>query len=118
VNPGDEGASVIYSHRCRLSNWHLAVLLMDPFYDAYPAWLTMAGAVPKYVPYSFNASHGTSEAWSIDGAALAAAVTSKTRAIVINNPHNPTGASIARITYHHISVHTPSHYRTLTDVLS
>ncbi|MDP9144535.1 MAG: aminotransferase class I/II-fold pyridoxal phosphate-dependent enzyme [Actinomycetota bacterium] len=66
INPGDE------------------VILIEPYYDAYPVFVAMTGAVPKYLtlrPPTFD----------LDPDQLGAAFSSKTRAIVVNNPHNPTG---------------------------
>lgn len=60
------------------------VILVEPFYDAYPVFVSMTGAVPRYVtlrPPGFE----------IDLDELFSVFTSKTRAIVVNNPHNPTG---------------------------
>lgn len=66
VDPGDE------------------VVIIEPFYDSYPACVTLAGATARYVtlrPPDFR----------LDPAALAGAVGPRTRAILINTPHNPTG---------------------------
>ena len=60
------------------------VLLLEPCYDAYPAQVVFAGGVPRYVPLE-------PPGWSLDSDRLAAAVGPRTRAIVINSPHNPTG---------------------------
>ncbi len=68
VNPGDE------------------VMVLEPFYDAYPADVIMAGGVPKFVALE---PHGND--WILDFDALAAAFTDKTKAIILNTPHNPTG---------------------------
>ncbi len=68
INPGDE------------------VVVLEPFYDAYPADVLMAGGVPKFVPLE---PHG--DDWVLDFGALAAAFTDKTKAIILNTPHNPTG---------------------------
>jgi aspartate/methionine/tyrosine aminotransferase len=60
------------------------VILIEPFYDAYPADAAMAGAIPNFVtlrPPRFE----------IDLEALAATISDRTRVIVLNNPHNPTG---------------------------
>jgi aspartate/methionine/tyrosine aminotransferase len=60
------------------------IVLIEPTYDAYPVGLALAGAVPSYVtlrPPKFE----------ISAPDLEAAVNSKTRAIVVNTPHNPTG---------------------------
>ncbi len=63
------------------------VILFEPFYDAYPADVMMAGGVPKYVPLQPQ-SDGS---WQFDVAELRKACTSKTKAILVNTPHNPTG---------------------------
>lgn len=65
------------------------VVLFEPFYDGYPATLAMAGAVPRVVTLRFPE-------FAIDEAELAAAVTAKTRMIVVNTPHNPTGKVFSR----------------------
>jgi len=60
------------------------VVLFEPYYDSYKASVRMAGARPKIVTL-----HAPD--WRFDPAELAAAFTSKTRAILLNSPHNPTG---------------------------
>ena len=60
------------------------VILIEPFYDAYPVFVSMTGAVPRYVtlrPPEFQ----------IDLEELRSVFSPKTKAIVLNNPHNPTG---------------------------
>lgn len=84
VDPGDE------------------VVLIEPYYDAYPVGVALAGAVPRYVtlrPPDF----------ALDLDELAAVVSPRTRAIVVNSPHNPTGrvfttdelAGVARLCVEH-----------------
>jgi N-succinyldiaminopimelate aminotransferase len=60
------------------------VLAFDPTYDSYGAAATMTGA--RLVPVPLHPPE-----WTFDAAELAAAVTSHTRAILVNSPHNPTG---------------------------
>jgi aspartate/methionine/tyrosine aminotransferase len=60
------------------------VILFEPFYDAYPAQVIFAGGVPR--PVRLNPPD-----WSFDPDALRQTIGPKTRAIVINTPHNPTG---------------------------
>ncbi len=62
------------------------VVVLEPFYDAYPADVVMAGGVPKFVALE---PHG--DDWVLDFDALGAAFSSKTKAIILNTPHNPTG---------------------------
>ncbi len=65
------------------------VVLFEPYYDSYRAAVTMAGARPRFV---------TLEApdWRFSPKALARAVTARTRLILLNTPHNPTGKVFAR----------------------
>ena len=60
------------------------VLVMTPAYDAYAPLIRRAGGTVREVALE-------PPGWRIDRAALEAAVTPRTRAIVFNNPHNPTG---------------------------
>ena len=60
------------------------VIVMTPAYDAYAPLVRRAGGVAREVALQ-------PPRWRIERAALAAAVTAKTKAIILNNPHNPTG---------------------------
>jgi N-succinyldiaminopimelate aminotransferase len=66
VDPGDE------------------VIVFEPFYDGYVPDTLMAGGVPRFVPLR-------PPDWSFDPAELAAAFNARTRLIIVNTPHNPTG---------------------------
>ncbi len=71
TNPGDE------------------VILLEPFYDSYPACLAMTDAVPRFLtlrPPSFQ----------VDLDALRALVNDRTRIILLNTPHNPCGRVYTR----------------------
>ncbi len=63
------------------------VLLIEPFYDSYSPVIAMAGCHRRAVPMRRDGGR-----FVIDVAALRAAVTPKTGAIIVNSPHNPTGA--------------------------
>ena len=65
------------------------VILFDPAYDCYDPAIRLAGAVPVRLPL-------TSPAYEIDFEALASAITSRTRMVMINSPHNPCGSVITR----------------------
>jgi N-succinyldiaminopimelate aminotransferase len=71
VNPGDE------------------VIALEPFYDSYAASIELAGGQRVGVPL-FGPD------FKLDHAELAAAFTSRTKAVLINTPHNPTGAVLDR----------------------
>ena len=64
------------------------VIVMTPAYDAYAPLVRRAGGTVREVALS-------PPAWRIEGDVLAAAVTPRTRAIIFNNPHNPTGRLFA-----------------------
>ena len=74
LNPGDE------------------VLLIAPYFLAYGIQVELAGGVPVEVPTYEE------DGFCIREEALRAAITDKTRAIIINNPCNPTGAFYDRKT--------------------
>ncbi|MDO1477711.1 pyridoxal phosphate-dependent aminotransferase [Rhodococcus ruber] len=62
------------------------VLLTEPYYDSYAASVALAGATRRTVPLT-RAGSG----FVLDVDALRAAVTDRTRMLVVNTPHNPTG---------------------------
>jgi N-succinyldiaminopimelate aminotransferase len=60
------------------------VVVFEPFYDSYGAAIALAGAQRRVVTLQ-------SPDWSFDPARLRAAITPRTRMIILNTPHNPTG---------------------------
>ena len=66
INPGDE------------------VILFEPYYDSYRACVAMAGATARFITLR-------APEFTFDPADLDRAITKKTRAILVNTPHNPTG---------------------------
>ncbi|WP_320535857.1 aminotransferase class I/II-fold pyridoxal phosphate-dependent enzyme [Pseudarthrobacter sp. IC2-21] len=65
------------------------VLTFEPFYDSYGAVIGLAGATHTTAPL-------ISPDFLPDMAALEAAFTDRTRVVLLNNPHNPTGAVFPR----------------------
>ena len=63
------------------------VVFLEPAFDIYPAQVQMAGGVSKYVPLRLNKDL----VWTLDMNEIEAAITPKTKLIVLNTPHNPTG---------------------------
>ena len=70
VNPGDE------------------VIVFEPYYDSYVPSIEIAGGTPVFITLR-------APDWAFSREELTAAFNSKTRAIVINTPHNPTGKVFA-----------------------
>jgi N-succinyldiaminopimelate aminotransferase len=60
------------------------VILFEPFYDSYVACAAMAGARPRFCTLRFPD-------FAVDLDELARLFTARTKMIVVNSPHNPTG---------------------------
>ncbi len=60
------------------------VVVFEPWYDSYAAAIALAGAQRRAVPLE-------APAWRFDPERLAGAVTPRTRLVLVNSPHNPTG---------------------------
>ncbi len=71
VDPGDE------------------VIVFDPFYENYGPDAILAGATPVFVPLE-------PPNWTFDPQRLRDAFTDRTKAIIVNTPHNPTGRVFTR----------------------
>ncbi|MBB4916587.1 pyridoxal phosphate-dependent aminotransferase [Streptosporangium saharense] len=67
------------------------VIAFEPYYDSYAAAIALAGAVLR--PVTLRPVEGR---FTFDPAELRAAVGPRTRAILVNSPHNPTGTVFTR----------------------
>ncbi|MET8826431.1 pyridoxal phosphate-dependent aminotransferase [Streptomyces sp. NPDC004610] len=67
------------------------VIALEPYYDSYAACIAMAGA--RRVPVTLRPREG---AFRLDLDELRDAVTDRTRLLLINTPHNPTGTVLTR----------------------
>ncbi|EMD24399.1 pyridoxal phosphate-dependent aminotransferase [Amycolatopsis azurea] len=67
------------------------VIVIEPYYDSYAAAVAMAGAERRVVGLVERDGR-----FALDIEGLRAAVTGRTRAILINSPHNPTGTVFTR----------------------
>ncbi len=67
------------------------VVALEPYYDSYAACIAMAGG--RRVPVTLRPHGG---AFRLDLDELRAAVTDRTRLLLINTPHNPTGTVLTR----------------------
>jgi methionine aminotransferase len=63
------------------------VILIEPVYDSYIPNIELAGGVPVRIPMT--------DTFRIDWERVAAAVTPRTRAIMVNSPHNPSGSTLS-----------------------
>jgi methionine aminotransferase len=77
VHPGDE------------------VIIIEPAYDSYLPAVQLAGGVPVTVAMRIDDA-GAGGGYSVPWDEIAAAVTPRTRMIVINSPHNPTGSVLRK----------------------
>ncbi|MEO6885170.1 MAG: pyridoxal phosphate-dependent aminotransferase [Jatrophihabitantaceae bacterium] len=62
------------------------VVMFEPYYDSYAACVALAGAERRTV--TLRRDH---DGWTFDPDDLNAAITRRTKAILLNTPHNPTG---------------------------
>jgi N-succinyldiaminopimelate aminotransferase len=76
------------------------VVLFEPYYDSYAACVALAGAQRRTVTIERNGA-----GWGFDPAALERAVGPRTKVLVLNTPHNPTGL-----------VFSPAELATIADV--
>ncbi|MEV5889388.1 pyridoxal phosphate-dependent aminotransferase [Nonomuraea fuscirosea] len=67
------------------------VIAFEPYYDSYAASIALAQA--RLVPVTLRPDQGR---FTFDPAELRAAVTPRTRAVLVNSPHNPTGTVFTR----------------------
>jgi N-succinyldiaminopimelate aminotransferase len=65
------------------------VVTFEPYYDSYPACIAMAGAQRRVVQLR-------APSFAFDPDELRAAITPRTRLLVLNSPHNPTGKVFSR----------------------
>ena len=73
------------------------VILPDPSWVSYEACVRLAGGVPVYIPTRFE------DEFVVDPALIEAAVTPRTRMIILNTPTNPTGCVIPKETLKQIA---------------
>ena len=75
------------------------VVVLEPAFDIYPAQVQMAGGITKYVPLHLNKTNGK---WDLDFTELENAITPKTKLLLLNTPHNPTGKVLSEEELYHV----------------
>ncbi|ULQ51692.1 methionine aminotransferase [Flavihumibacter fluvii] len=83
ITPG--GTYAIYTALTTILQPGDEVIVLEPAYDSYVPNIVINGGVPVLIPLNMDD-------FSINWPAVWSAITPKTRAIMINSPHNPTGA--------------------------
>jgi aspartate/methionine/tyrosine aminotransferase len=66
-------------------------IILEPFYDMYAPQVGFTGATAKYVALERDAG-----IWKLDLEKLRAACSSRTKVLILNTPHNPTGKVFSR----------------------
>jgi methionine aminotransferase len=94
ISPADEititpgGSYAIYTAFTTILQPGDEVIVLEPAYDCYIPNIVANGGIPVRVPLKFPD-------YSIDWEKLEAAINPKTKAIIINSPHNPTGTILS-----------------------
>ncbi|HTX50836.1 MAG TPA: pyridoxal phosphate-dependent aminotransferase [Caulobacteraceae bacterium] len=88
VSPG--GKPVIYNAMVASLNPGDEVVIPAPYWVSYPDMVLLAGGEPRFVPT--RAETG----FKVEPAALEAAITPKTKWVILNSPSNPSGAAYTR----------------------
>lgn len=86
ITPG--GTYAIYNAFTTILEPGDEVILFEPAYDSYIPNILVNGAIPIPIPLSFPD-------FSIDWEKVRKSITDKTKAIIINSPHNPTGTILS-----------------------
>ena len=88
VSPG--GKPVIFNAMLASLNAGDEVVIPAPYWVSYPDMVTLAGGTPRFVPTLAETG------FKIEPAALDAAITPRTRWLILNSPSNPSGAAYTR----------------------
>eukprot|EP00957_Ditylum_brightwellii_P009452 713442-Ditylum_brightwellii.AAC.1 len=85
------------------------VILFEPFFDLYVNQVKLAGGTPVFVPLTYiqdedeNGDVLSGGEWILEEKNLQNAISSKTRSIILNSPHNPTGKIFTRTEMEYIA---------------
>ena len=87
ITPG--GTYAIYTALTTVLQPGNEVIVFEPAYDSYIPNIEINGAVPVLIPLTFPD-------YAIDWEQVKQKITSKTKVIIVNSPHNPTGSILSR----------------------
>src|SRR5687768_15121488 len=90
ITPG--GTCAIYSALTSILHPGDEVIVFEPAYDSYIPNIEINGA--RAIPINLVYPDYKSDSYRIDWDAVKNAISPKTKAIIINSPHNPTGSVI------------------------
>lgn len=90
ITVGTGGKQVLFNALAATLNPGDEVLIPAPYWVSYPDMVLLAGGEPKTIECGENAN------FKLSGDALRAAVTPKTKWLILNSPSNPTGAAYTR----------------------
>ncbi len=91
------GKQVLYNIMQAILDPGDEVIIPVPYWVSYPALVELAGGVPQYLMCSAD------DNFALDMDGLNAMITSKTKAIILNSPSNPTGAAYSRADLEEVS---------------
>lgn len=90
------GASYgIYTALAAVLNFGDEVIVLEPAYDSYVPAIEINGGIPVFVPLTAN--------FEVDFIALGKSINHKTKAIIINSPHNPSGKTWRKEDFDHLA---------------
>ena len=93
VNGAQEGLYAIITAFCEAGD---EVVCVEPYFDAYKNACTLVGATPVGVPLRRVRDTGHTSDYELDVAELERAITPRSKLLVLNTPHNPTGKVFSR----------------------
>lgn len=69
------------------------VIVLEPAFDTYPAQVQMAGGICVYVPLELDPIESI---WTLDLNRLETSINERTKILLLNTPHNPTGKVLSQ----------------------
>mmetsp|Transcript_24949 Transcript_24949/g.27611 ORF Transcript_24949/g.27611 Transcript_24949/m.27611 type:complete len:432 (+) Transcript_24949:24-1319(+) len=107
VTNGATGA--LYCAISGLLNEGDEMVVFEPAFDIYAPAAEMVGAVVRPVPLRYSSREGGTKGWGFDLDELKSAFTPKTRVVLLNTPHNPTGKVFSPVELEQIAALVRAH---------